>query len=246
MAPVMGMPMMGMGMGMGMMPNMSMMGMGMATTPMMGLGMMPTAPMLSMGTVGVGALPTAPMLSVGTVGVGALPAVPSLPPIQISGLTGASMSLSMQASGDAATGLMAALLRTSILQPPANRSVTQADLDAMRQQILDAIKKAGKPGSEQTSTPGLPSPREVEKARQEVRQMVAEGAAQRARTTTPDVERVREPVRPVAAEATVRQPAPSAQDVERARAELRQMLAETAARKAQNRPAATVVADRAK
>jgi hypothetical protein len=229
------------GVGVGMMPAM----------PMMGLGVTPTLPM-----AGLGVTPTLPLAGLGV--------APTLSTPLVTG-GGASMSFSMQMSGDASVALVGIpLLRAllgSILGTSGTTGVDEArfralvdEAKAIRadiQRIRDAInaerKKSGMdPLSNRESIIPPPSP-EVEAARREIRQLVAEGAAARSAPSAREVEQARAEVRRLVSEGASGKATPSAQDVAQARAEIRRLLAEEKTKPAaRTQSVSTTVANSAK
>jgi hypothetical protein len=86
---------------------------------------------------------------------------------------------------------------------------------------------------------------ELERARAEIRRLVAEGAARN--NGRANIEQARAEIRRLVAEGAARQNRPAVSDLERARAEVRRLVAEGAARQnARNRPPVTTLASGAK
>jgi hypothetical protein len=129
---------------------------------------------------------------------------------------------------------------TSQLQTMSNQ--LQALNDLLRRALGDRGIFLPQPKSSGTSAP---SP-EVEKARAEIRRLVAEGVARR-NGRAPGSESARAEIRRLVAEGAARQNRPAGSDLERARAEVRRLVAEGAARQnARNRPPVTTLASGAK
>ena len=217
---------------------------------------------------GMAPMPVMPIMPITGMGFGTLPILPTA----VGGGAGFSMSMSM--SGDPILAMMLpGLLRNlagTFLGVPGAAGMTEAQLAALARQVVGNLVASGNapmtpaqgqvridllrralgdrgiflPQPKPSGTPP-PSP-EVEKARAEIRRLVAEGVARRD-GRVPSPESARAEIRRLVAEGAARQSRPAGSDLERARAEVRRLVAEGAARQnARNRPPVTTLASGAK